>query len=348
LDRGLYIAATSLSANQKRLEVLSNNLANMNTTGYKKDVSLLESFPEVLLSKINDRPDMNFQNRDDSITYETDGEVHTAHAESGYFKIETPMGTSYVKDIRFIVDEDGYLKTFYKDEKDEYKTDGENYILDRNGNRIRGQGGNLENLIRGIAFYPPPKVIGTMNAGVKFQKIITDFSQGSLNETGSMFDLALKGPGFFKVQGEDGRTYYTRDGSFTIDNDGYMKTLEGYRLLGRGGAIRVEGEDFHVSKDGRISSNGMDIGYIDIVDIGNKEYLRKIGNNIYGILDDVNPEEIPFTGEVLQGFLEDSNVDGIKEMVEMITLLRDYEANQKVIKMHDEMLEKDANEIGRV
>jgi flagellar basal-body rod protein FlgG len=64
--------------------------------------------------------------------------------------------------------------------------------------------------------------------------------------------------------------------------------------------------------------------------------------------EDVEPEEIPFNGEVLQGYLEGSNVNAIREMVDMITLLREFEAGQKAIRVQDEMLEKSSNEIGRV
>ena len=92
----------------------------------------------------------------------------------------------------------------------------------------------------------------------------------------------------------------------------------------------------------------MNAGILDIVDLDNKEYLRKVGNNLYQMAEGEDGEEIPFDGEVLQGYLEESNVDSIREMVEMITLLRNFEAGQKAIRVQDEMLEKSSNEIGRV
>ncbi len=73
-----------------------------------------------------------------------------------------------------------------------------------------------------------------------------------------------------------------------------------------------------------------------------------MGDNLYEMAEDVGAEEIPFEGEVLQGYLEGSNVNAIEEMVEMITLLRNYEAGQKAIRTQDEMLEKASNEIGRI
>lgn len=346
MNRGLYISATSMIANQRRLETISNNLSNMNTTGFKKDVVLTESFPEVLLSKINDRPNLRSQ-RENEIEYETNGDIHRAHTNEGYFMVRTPNGVSYVKDIRFIVDDEGYLKTFYKNEQDEYKTDGENYILDRNRNPIQG-GGNIEGLLEGIVFHPSPRVVGTMNAGAKVKKVVTDFTQGELLDTGGTFDLALRGNGFFKVQGEDGQTYYTRDGSFTVNNMGQLTTSEGYLVMGTGGPIIINGNDVEITKDGQVFVDGNMMGNLDVVNLDNKEFLRKIGNNFYRMAEGIEAEEIPFAGEVIQGFLENSNVDSINEMVEMISLLRNFETCQKAIRVQDEMMEKSANEIGRV
>ena len=335
MNRGLYIGASALIANQKRLDVLSNNLSNVNTSGYKKDIVLEESFPEVLLKKINDLPGNKIAGGN-GVTVEKDGQVYTAHTDNGYFMVKTPMGTSYQKDIEYIVDGEGNLSTFYKNNKGEYKTDGENYIV--------GQGGNP------TVYTPSPSVIGTMGAGAKFHKIITDFSQGDMVETGGNLDISLKGPGFFKVEGQNGEVFYTRDGSFSVNNQGELVTLEGHRVLGKnGGPITIgENSDIKVTKGGQVISGGEALGTLDIVDLDNEEYLRKIGNNLYKMIDGVGGEEIPFNGQVLQGYLESSNIDSIKELVEMITLMRNFESCQKVIRVQDEMLEKSANEIGRV
>lgn len=336
MNRGLYISATSLVANQKRLEVLSNNLANVNTTGYKKDMSLTETFPEKLLSKINGKNDGIRLTGENQVRYETDGRVHTARTDNGYFVVATPMGNSYVKDIRFIIDDEGYLRTYYKDGRDDFKTDYENFITDGNGNPIQGQVGDLEGLLQGIIYNPPSHVIGTMNAGVKFQKLVTDYTQGGMAETGGTFDFALNGSGFFKIAGEEGDTYYTRDGSFIINEEGFLTTLRGDMVQGINGPVNIDGVDGNIT------------GALDIVDLENREFLRKIGDNLYQMAEGVEGEEIPFEGEVLQGYLEGSNVNSIQEMVEMITLLREYEAGQKAIRVQDEMLEKSSNEIGRI
>lgn len=353
MNRGLYISATSLATNQKRLDVLANNLANVNTTGYKKDLSLMETFPEKLLSRINDTNPRVRITGPNEIEYEQDGEVYRARTQNGYFVVRTPYGEdSYVKEIQFIIDDEGYLRTYYIDDQGEYKTDYENYITDGAGNPLQGAG-DMEALLEGIVYYPPSHVIGTMSAGVKFKKVFTDYSPGELMETGGTFDLALVGEGFFKIQGEDGYTYYTRDGSFLVNEEGYLTTLRGEMVLGNGGPIAIDGEKVEIDGDGLVRVDDNIVGTLDIVDIANKEFLRKIGDNRYRMALDENgeeipAEEIPFEGRLLQGFLEGSNVNAIDEMVEMITLLREFEAGQRAIRAQDEMLEKSSNEIGRV
>ena len=346
MNRGLYISATSLLANQKKLEALSNNLANVNTTGFKKDMPLTETFPEKLLSKINAGKVQPRARRENEITYEVNGNVHRARVNNGYFVISTPMGDSYVRDIRFTIDDEGYLRTYYQDGRDDLKTDYENYITDGRGNRLQGQG-NMEALLRGAVYNPPTHVVGTMGPGIKFQKMVTDFTQGHVMETGGKYDLALNGAGFFKIAGEDGN-YYTRDGSFIVDNQGRLTTLRGEVVQGINGPIYINGEDVFIDINGQVTVDGTIVGILDIVDLENREFLRKIGDNLYAMAEGVQPEEVPFEGEVLQGYLEGSNVNAINEMVEMITLLREYEAGQKAIRVQDEMLEKSSNEIGRV
>lgn len=346
MNRGLYIGATSLVTNQRRLDVLSNNLANVNTAGFKKDISLTESFPEKLLSKMSRTPEMNNVLGPNNITYENNNEVHTARTQEGYFTVGTSRGKSYVKEIKFVVDEEGYLKTSYKDLKDNNKTDYENYILDRNGNRMQGAGG-IEQALQGAVYTPPAYVIGTMSGGVRFQKIFTDFTSGNITDTGGTLDLAIKGEGFFKLQGEDGETLYSRNGSFAVTN-GYLTDLDGRQVLGRGGPIPIPGGEIDILPNGNIIAGGNNVGQLDIVNLDNKEFLRKRGDNLYGVAENADAGESPFNGEVLQGHLESSNMNPISGMVEMITLMREFEANQKVVKMQDEMLERAANEIGRV
>ncbi len=84
--------------------------------------------------------------------------------------------------------------------------------------------------------------------------------------------MALVGEGFFKIQGEDGYTYYTRDGSFVVNEEGYLTTLGGEMVLGTGGPITIDGEEVEIDGNGIVRVDGNIVGNIDIVDIENKEF----------------------------------------------------------------------------
>ena len=347
MNRGLYIGATSLLTNQRRLDVLANNLANINTAGYKRDISLAESFPEKLLTKMSKTPELRNIPRGNEIQFEeVQGDIYRARTLDGYFVLETPLGKSYVKEIEFVIDEEGYLKTSYKNLEDENKTDYENYVINNNGDRLQGAE-DLLNTLQESLYYPPPYVIGTMSAGVRFQKLFIDFTSGHIMDTGGKLDLAIKGDGFFKVQGQDGEILYTRNGSFAI-TDGYLSDLDGRRVLGQNGEIFLNGGEVDILANGEIRLDGQLVDVLDVVDIDNKEFLRKRGDNLFYVVENGAIEELPFQGEVLQGYLESSNMNPLSGMVEMVNLLREFEANQKVVRMQDEMLERAANEIGRV
>ncbi|SCG81876.1 Flagellar basal-body rod protein flgG Distal rod protein [Proteiniborus sp. DW1] len=357
MNNSMYIAASALKLNQKTIDVISNNLANTNTTGFKKDIVISESFPEVLLSKINDRIDLDNHRVFRGVNVERNGDVFSLTINSGYFRVNTPAGIGHSRSLRFIVDDNGYLKTFYKNTNDELKSDGENYVLGNNG-PIRVEDRNIEidnrgNVISGgqiidnLITFPPFNVIGTTSTGVRFDKIAVDYTSGIIIETGNKLDFALEGDGFFKVQTPSG-TAYTRDGSFTLDANGQLVTKEGYAVLGQNGPIVLGQRTFEVNDNGDIIVGGQVVNSLDIADIDNKEYLRKQGNNLYTILENIEPEETPFTGVLLSGYLETSNVNTIKEMVNMITAQRSYESNQKVIQAQDQLLDKVVNELGRV
>ncbi|MTI46853.1 flagellar hook-basal body protein [Sporosalibacterium faouarense] len=357
MNNGLYSSTTALLLNQKRLDAVSNNIANINTTGYKKDVVISQSFPEVLLSKINDGLSGNRTTPFKGVEVTQNGDVYSLSINSGYFKIETPEGISHNREMNFVVDDDGYLRTYFKDNNGKIKTQGENYVLGQNG-RIRVEDSNIEitqdgrvvsngQVMDNLVSFPLPNVIGTTSGGVRLDRVATNFIQGDLRQTGNQLDFALKGDGFFKVHTPQG-DMYTRDGSFTLNENGELITTEGYFVLGQYGSIVAEGDDFTINEKGQIINNGEAIDSLDIVTLDNIEDLRKQGNNLYKLEEGVEPQESEFNGQVIRGYLEGSNVDTIKEMVKMITLMRNYESNQKIIRSHDEMLGKAINEIAKI
>ena len=254
--RGLYTAYTGLANEQKRLDIMSNNLANASTVGYKQENVANQSCDEVMTIKI----------RDGSVGY-----------------------------------------------------------CNQN--------------------------IGGMSLGVKIGEVYTDYGQGSFRDTGNTFDFAIEGNGFFKMRVVDsaGRESYkyTRNGSFKMTKDGYIVDAEGNHLQGKNGDIQVP-VDATISLDvtGGIFANDELIDQLQLVDFEDYDYLEKYGNNMYQAV--AGATEIEADGLVYQGFTEQSNVNAVSEMVDMITITRAYEANQKVMQTIDSMLDASVNSIGKV
>ena len=177
----------------------------------------------------------------------------------------------------------------------------------------------------------------------------TNFSQGGLSNTGNLTDLAISNDdyAFFAVENGNGQELYTRDGGFTIDKDRFLVTTEGYRVLGENGYINLANESFAISSTGVITNGSGDIlDNLKVVSFENPETLNKIGNNLMVANETSVIRE--FQGEVQQGFLEMSNVNTVNEMINMISVSRAYEANQKVLQTQDEMLGRAVSDVGRV
>lgn len=259
--RGLYIAASSAISESKRIDVISNNIANVNTSGFKKDTMVTETFPDVLYKRME--------------TIDAKTTVSTAPS---------------VKKL-------GY--------------------------------------------------IGKLSYGVRVDEVYSNFEQGPLSNSSNPLDLALQGKGFFAVETAEG-TRYTRNGEFTLDAEGYITTKEGYKVLGQNGPIRVEGNNIIITEAGQVFNGENEIDNLQLVDFNDYQLLKKIGDSLFEDTGAGQGNAIQAEGLVQQGFIEGSNVNSVKSMVEMITVLRSYEANQKVIHTHDELLQKAANEIGRL
>lgn len=190
------------------------------------------------------------------------------------------------------------------------------------------------------------KRIGTMSLGVKIGENYTDFSQGNLTETDNTFDLAIAGDGFFEISFTNKagvQSYkYTRDGSFTLTKEGYLVTKDGDFVQGQNGNIKLSTTaDVVIDSQGNIFENGEMTDKLKLVDFEDYNYLKKYGENMYDKTEGYTEKEAD--GRIEQGFLEASNANVITEMVEMITITRAYETNQKFIQAADDTLEKDVN-----
>lgn len=196
------------------------------------------------------------------------------------------------------------------------------------------------------------KKIGTMNLGVKIGENYVDYSQGAFETTNNTYDLALSGKGFFCVEftnksGETS-TKYTRDGSFTLNVDGYLVTKDGdYVLDEEGRHIKLDPlSDARIDENGTIFQNDQRVTTIGLEDFEDYNYLEHYGENYYQPVEGATM--IESDAKVFEGYLEASNVQVVSEMVELISATRTYESNQKVIQTIDETLDKAVNQLGKV
>ncbi len=176
-----------------------------------------------------------------------------------------------------------------------------------------------------------------------------DFSQGPLQVTGNKFDLAINGPGFFKVQTDDGEMY-TRNGEFYRNNDGILVNTDGYPVIGAGGEIEIpEGKFISINRAGSITVDGVEAGTLDVVTVDNEEALQKVGQNLFAAKDGAavgeNPADVNET-TVNQGYLEKTNIQVVEEMAHMIETQRGYEAYSKIIQTTDTVDKSTIEKVG--
>ncbi|MCI8315263.1 MAG: flagellar basal-body rod protein FlgF [Lachnospiraceae bacterium] len=249
--RGLYTAYTGMRNEQYRMDIMSNNLANADTTGFKKEGSTSQAYAEVMAVKIKD--------------------------------------------------------------------------VSENPNT--------------------PKRLGKMSLGVKIGETFTDFSQGSLRDTGNTYDIAIGGSGFFNIEftnkaGETS-TKYTRDGGFTITKDGYLVTKDGDYVLGENGRIQLSttAGTTVFDRSGNIFQDDRLVASLKITDFEDTNYLTHYGETMWDAKEGAVEQDAE-DAQIYQGYLEMSNASVVKEMVNMITISRQYESNQKMLTTFDESLEK--------
>lgn len=256
--KGLYTAYTGMINQEHRMDVLTNNLANADTNGYKKEGATAQSFDSILAYKIKDNS--------------------------------------------------------------------EGYRL--------------------------AKRTGVHNPGVKIGEGYTDFSQGPLKTTENPYDLALTDKGFFAVEftNKQGDTSvkYTRDGNFTLNESGELVTQDGDRVLGTNGQpVKIDPlKDTQINVEGQVIQDGAVVATIQVTDFEDYNYLQRYGENYFEPVEGAT--ETDAAAKVYAGYLETSNISVVTEMVNMITVSRAYETNQKVITTYDGTLDIAANQLGRV
>lgn len=191
--------------------------------------------------------------------------------------------------------------------------------------------------------------LGTISLGTKVDDVETKFTQGNLRETGTQTDLGISGRGFFEVQ-RGNTVLYTRDGNFRVSNEGYLVTTTGDRVLGRnistGEAepIYVGNSEFNVNSNNEVQINGVATQRVATADFADYSTLKKQGDNYYSAENPIENARV----YIKQGFQEASNVNVTNEMVNMLTTMRNFETNQKILTMIDGTLDKAANRVGQV
>ena len=194
--------------------------------------------------------------------------------------------------------------------------------------------------------------IGANTPGVKIGENYTDYSQGSFRVTGNTYDLALTDSGFFAIEftnkaGETS-TKYTRAGNFTLNKDGYLVTNDGDYLLDTANKrIQLDPlKDAAILTDGTITQDGREIAQIQITDFENYDYLSRYGETYFEPAE--GARTIASRAEVQSGYLEMANVQVVSEMVNMISITRQYESNQKILQTYDSSLEIAVKDIGKL
>lgn len=177
----------------------------------------------------------------------------------------------------------------------------------------------------------------------------TNFTPGGMRQTGVATDLAIDGKGFFEVQLPNGSTAYTRDGEFTLNAQGQLITKQGYLVLGDSGPVQLDlanRDPLSIAASGEISQGSELKGKLKLTEFADERQLDS-SHGGYFVPADPSVTGTSSTGStVRQGWLEGSNINVAAEMANMITALRTFEANQRVIQIQDERTGKAINELG--
>ncbi len=191
------------------------------------------------------------------------------------------------------------------------------------------------------------ELVSFVQRGVAAQpKVVTDLSPGRIRHTGNPLDIAIKGDGFFVVKTPKG-VAYTRRGDFAVDGSGMLVTKDGYQVLGLKGPIHIKGGKVSVSSDGRIYVDGNFVDKLRLVSFPKGLNPIRLSGTLFTLPPGVKPSPSS-RSIVLEGYLEGSNVNPVKEMVALVGVMRAYETAQKVIVSSDQMTGKAVNELGAV
>jgi flagellar basal-body rod protein FlgG len=188
-----------------------------------------------------------------------------------------------------------------------------------------------------------------LGAGVRTAAVYRINNQGTLNNTGNPYDLAINGAGYFRITMPDGTDAYTRAGNFALSPEGQIVTDKGY-IVAPGVAVPQNATGITINAQGQVQAAvpgqtaPQQVGQLELTRFPNEGGLNAVGDNLYtetpssGSPQSGVPGSIGY-GTIQQGFLEGANVNAVEEMTSLITAQRAYEMNSKVITAADEMLQ---------
>jgi len=195
-----------------------------------------------------------------------------------------------------------------------------------------------------------PVQLGNVTMIRTVDELVTNYEQGILETTGRPLDAALIGEGFFEVETPTQGLVYTRNGSFTLDDEGYLYLQHIGRVMGQNGLpIRLMTDKVRIEPDGLITSeqNGNYLARLQVADFNDYSQLVKVGEGMFQNADAANMFEVE-TPQMMGKALERSNISMMDEMVSMISSQRALQSASQILKMYDQLMNKAANDIGRI
>lgn len=177
----------------------------------------------------------------------------------------------------------------------------------------------------------------------------TNFQQGDLRRNESRTSLALQGPGFFQAIGPQGKPVFTRDGEFRVDAKGQLVTKEGYAVAGDNGPIQLDtrsGDAIVIKPTGEVMQGNINRGKLAVVEFNDPNQLTRISAGYFTHPDPASVSHAATDTSVYQGFLEGANTSSVLEMASLLTAMRGFESNQRLIQMHDDRMGRAIQELG--
>jgi len=184
--------------------------------------------------------------------------------------------------------------------------------------------------------------VSSSNFLIPVAKASTSLQQGEIRPSGNSTDFAIDGPGYFEVQLPNGNKAYTRDGEFQLNGKGQLTTKQGYLVLGNSGPVQFDPNNaapLTVSSTGQITQAGESKGQLRLVNFSNPNQLTRTADGcLIADLPGAAPEPAGPQTTVHQGFLEAPNTSPTAEMGSLISAMRIFEANQKVLQTQDDRM----------